>query len=75
MIGADGIGTGGDRADPIEGPAAWTGGDLAARTDWIHVLTPDEIAERTRAAIGVSWLRSRRWCSAAEDAVRFAQPG
>ncbi len=28
----------------IAGPAAWRGGDLAQRNDWIHPLTADEVA-------------------------------
>ncbi len=33
---------------PIEGPAAWSGADLARRTDWIHHLTAAEIADIER---------------------------
>jgi hypothetical protein len=28
-----------------DNPQAWVGRDMAARTDWIHVFTPDELAE------------------------------
>ncbi len=40
----------------MEGPAAWTGGELASRTDWIHVLTSQEVAdvERVVALVGAS---------------------
>lgn len=33
---------------PIDEPAAWSGAALASRTDWIHVLTPAEIADIER---------------------------
>ncbi len=40
--------------EPIVGAAAWTGADLAHRTDWIHHLTPAEVADvdRVVAALG-----------------------
>lgn len=41
---------------PIDGPAAWTGAELASRTDWIHVLTPAEIADIERV---VATVRAR----------------
>lgn len=34
---------------PIDTPAVWTGAAMAARRDWIHRLTPDEIADLDRA--------------------------
>jgi hypothetical protein len=34
---------------PIESPAAWLGSELAARRDWIHVLSAEEIADLDRA--------------------------
>jgi hypothetical protein len=39
---------------PIAGPAAWAGAELTHRTDWIHHLTPAEVAdvERVVAALG-----------------------
>lgn len=30
---------------PIGGPAAWTGAEMAQRTDWIETLSPAELAE------------------------------
>jgi hypothetical protein len=33
---------------PIAVPAAWAGAELAPRTDWIHVLTPAEVADVER---------------------------
>jgi hypothetical protein len=38
---------------PIDGPAAWRGADLATRTDWIHVLTPREVADIERVVASV----------------------
>jgi len=37
----------------IEGPFAWTGPEMAARTDWIHEFTEDEVAE-IEAAVGAA---------------------
>ncbi len=39
----------------FDGPASWTGAELASRADWIHVLTPAEVAdiERVVAAMRV----------------------
>ena len=34
-----------DPLRPVAGPAAWRADDMAARQDWIHVLSADEIAE------------------------------
>lgn len=33
---------------PFEGQAAWRGAELASRADWIHVLTPPEVADIER---------------------------
>jgi hypothetical protein len=38
------------RRSPLEGPAAWRGADLRRQDDWVHELTPDEVAE-IRAAV------------------------
>jgi hypothetical protein len=38
---------------PIAGPSAWTGAELASRTDWIHELTPAEVADIERVASSV----------------------
>lgn len=35
---------------PVGGPAAWRGPDMARRTDWITVLSPEDIDEIERAA-------------------------
>ena len=45
--------------EPIVGPAAWTGAELAHRTDWIHHLTPAEVADID------AWSRARRARNAA----------
>lgn len=37
----------------ITGPYAWTGPEMAARTDWIHAFTADEIAEIEAAVADV----------------------
>jgi hypothetical protein len=34
---------------PLETPSAWTGAELAPRRDWIHELSPGEIADLDRA--------------------------
>ncbi len=39
--------------NPIAGPAAWTGAELSRRTDWIHHLTPEEIADVERVVAAV----------------------
>src|SRR6476469_7671580 len=36
----------------IAGPSAWYGPDVAARTDWIHTLGDEEIAEIESAVRG-----------------------
>lgn len=38
---------------PNGGPAAWRGSDLAGGSDWIHVLTADEVADLVRVAAAV----------------------
>jgi len=37
------------RTRPIDTPAVWTGAAMAARRDWIHILTPAEVADLDRA--------------------------
>ena len=37
------------RTRPIDSPAVWTGAAMAARRDWLHALTPAEIADLDRA--------------------------
>ncbi len=34
---------------PVEGPTAWYGPDMMARTDWVHALSADDLAEIERA--------------------------
>ncbi|MGZ4735352.1 MAG: TauD/TfdA family dioxygenase [Acidimicrobiia bacterium] len=43
---------------PLHGPAAWIGEDLVGSDEWIHVLTPAEIAELDAA---VSEVGRRGW--------------
>jgi len=33
------------RTRPIDSPPVWIGRDMAARRDWLHVLTPAEIVD------------------------------
>ncbi len=35
--------------EPVGGPAAWRGSELAGRSDWIETLAPEEITELERA--------------------------
>jgi hypothetical protein len=37
------------RTTPLESAAVWTGREIAARRDWLHVLGPEEIADLDRA--------------------------
>jgi hypothetical protein len=37
------------RTRAVESPAVWTGREMAARRDWIHVLSPAEIADLDHA--------------------------
>jgi len=39
--------------EPLCGPQVWTGAELAARDDWIHVLSPEEADEIVGAVAGV----------------------
>jgi len=39
--------------EPIGGPAAWRGAELAARTEWIEALAPEQIAELDAARAAV----------------------
>ena len=34
---------------PVEGPAVWYGPDMMKRTDWVHALSADDLAEIERA--------------------------
>ena len=36
--------------EPVEGPSAWTGAEMAARSDWINVLDASEVGELKAAA-------------------------
>lgn len=42
-----------DPGPAVVSPAVWRGSDLAGRDDWIHRVTPDEIAELERAVAAV----------------------
>ena len=37
------------RTEPLRTPAAWTGPEMAPRSDWVHALSPAEIADLDRA--------------------------
>jgi len=52
---------------PIDGPAAWTGGELASRTEWIHVLTPAEIADMERVVASIRTVGTPRENLTRED--------
>ncbi len=39
---------------PVQSPAVWLGHEMAARRDWIHVLSPEEIADLDRAVAHAS---------------------
>ena len=39
--------------EPIAGPAAWTGAELGGRTEWIHRLSADEVADIERVVASV----------------------
>ena len=39
------------RTRPIDTPAVWTGAAMAARRDWVHILTPAEVADLDRAVV------------------------
>lgn len=39
--------------EPITGPEVWHGADMERRTDWIHVLAPEEIDDLRQAIRGV----------------------
>ena len=50
---------------PLSGPEVWSGAQMQPRTDWIHVLTPAEVAELLAAVeavhrAGTPWLELRR---------------
>ena len=38
---------------PVTGPSVWTGEQMRGHTDWIHVLTPSDIAEIDQALAAV----------------------
>ena len=44
-------------AQPITGPAAWRGPELAGTTDWIRPITPADVAELDRALRSVKQRR------------------
>src|SRR5438128_1192030 len=46
--------------DVVHHPAAWTGAELSQRTDWIHVLTLEEIADIERVVASLRATRTPR---------------
>lgn len=46
---------------PLSGPDVWLGKDMEKRTDWIHVLTNDEIADLQRAIQAVRQARAQMY--------------
>jgi hypothetical protein len=60
---------------PIEGPAAWTGADLVRRSDWIHQLTPGEVADLERVVASLRAIgRPRAQLTRAEIAFEALAP-
>ncbi len=52
---------------PLEGPEVWLGAEMAARSDWIHVLAEDEVEDLRRAVGTARQARSRMYEVTAED--------
>ncbi len=52
---------------PLDGPDAWQGKDMEARTDWIHVLDRGEIEDLQRAIEEVRRARSEMYSVTAEN--------
>ncbi|NBS57672.1 MAG: hypothetical protein EBS65_11600 [Betaproteobacteria bacterium] len=52
---------------PLAGPDVWLGTELAQRTDWIHVLTAEEIADLQRAIRAVREARADMYTVTAEN--------
>ena len=61
-----------DELPPVQhGPAAWLGPDMAARRDWVELLSPSEVSEVEAAARSVS---GRKADIAALSATDFPLP-
>lgn len=52
---------------PVSGPAAWTGQEMSRRRDWIHELSPAEVAEVERIVADVRRSGKSRETLARED--------
>ncbi len=52
---------------PIEGPDVWVGAGMEKRTDWIHVLTAEEIGDLQRAIRAVREARADMYSVTAEN--------
>jgi len=52
---------------PLSGPDVWLGKDMEKRTDWIHVLAKDEIADLQRAIRGVRDSHAEMYSVTAEE--------
>ena len=52
---------------PLSGPDVWHGKDMEKRTDWIHVLAKDEIADLQRAVTEVRKSHAEMYAVTAED--------
>lgn len=52
---------------PLAGPDVWLGTEMEKRTDWIHVLTPGEIADLQRAIRAVRDAQADMYAVTAEN--------
>lgn len=52
---------------PLSGPDVWLGRDMEKRTDWIHVLAKDEIADLQRAITEVRKSHAKMYAVTAEN--------
>jgi len=52
---------------PLSGPDVWLGKDMEKRTDWIHVLAKDEIADLQRAIRDVRDSNAEMYAVTAEE--------
>jgi hypothetical protein len=53
--------------EPLAGSDVWIGADMAKRTDWVYVLTQDEIADLQRAIQSVRSAQSDMYSVRAEN--------
>lgn len=56
-----------ERRMPLTGPDVWHGADMAKRSDWIHVLTKDEIEDLQRAIRAVRAAQSEMYAVTADN--------